>query len=131
MFVSNKRIVFANKTCSILSMVNNYILSESIKHNIVNCSLRLLSLSWTSAGGKIRKIDKIKKTFGSNNFKENLEDKNLIILFSLNYWRRVLVYYCTADDNSVSTKPYWWVSADSLDCCHIRLLSLKVFSFTR
>ena len=57
-FVSNKRIVFANKTCSILSMVNNYnILSESIKHNIVNC--------WVSSvldtEGILRQTDKIEK----------------------------------------------------------------------
>ena len=54
-FVSNKRIVFANKTCSILSMVNNYILSESIKHNIVNCWVS----SVLDSEGILRHTDKI------------------------------------------------------------------------
>ena len=52
-FVSNKRIVFANKTCSILSMVN--ILSESIKHNIVNCWVS----SVLDSEGILRHTDKI------------------------------------------------------------------------
>ena len=71
-FVSNKRIVFANKTCSILSMVNNYnILSESIKHNIVNC--------WVSSvldtEGILRQTERNRKIVSSNNLTENIHKK--------------------------------------------------------